>query len=387
MESEAHELPTDTLIAIFLDRSLDMIIAILGILKAGAAYVPIDLKCPTEKIRSILKDINTQVVVTQTHLTSALSSLFHEDPRREINVQFVAIDDKLYRFYDRANTACYSRSTDLCYVMYTSGTTGVQKGVMVEHRSVTNMLFELCNTYQITPYSKVTAYTAYVFDVSVFEIFVTLLQGAELHVLSEYARKDIQILSSYLKKNNITHMYLPPAILAVLPRKKFSHLGYIIFAGEPCEKETGLYWSNSYKLYNYYGPTEAAIFATGQLVSSDNLNVIGKPVQNTKIYVLDICCKPVPIGVVGELYIGGAGLARGYLNNPGLNESKFISNPFATVSDSAKSYTRLYRTGDLVRWLSDGSLEYIGRKDNQIKLRGYRIEPGEIEHAKSSYDG
>jgi acyl-coenzyme A synthetase/AMP-(fatty) acid ligase len=187
--------------------------------------------------------------------------------------------------------------------------------------------------------------------------------------------------------NKINLAYLPPVLLSQLPQKDYPNLNSLIYAGESCDKKTASLWSHKVKLFNYYGPTEATIYATYKQILSDEVELIGAPIQNTRVYVLDPHMVPVPIGVIGELYIGGAGLARGYLNNKALTEERFIPNLFASRDDETKGYTRLYKTGDLVRWLADGNLEYIGRNDEQVKIRGYRIELAEIEHALTNIPG
>ena len=210
----------------------------------------------------------------------------------------------------------------------------------------------------------------------------------QLHILSEAVRNDVSLLSNYLSDYHINYAFLPPIILSVLPRKKYPALNRIIFAGEPCDQAVGRYWASQYSLFNYYGPTEASIYAVGTQVLLNNVNIIGKPIQNTRTYILSPSLQPVAVGIVGELYIGGEGVARGYLNRPELTHERFIPNPFATTAeDKAQGYTRLYKTGDLVRWLDNGNIEYIGRNDFQVKIRGYRIELGEIESDLNNYPG
>ncbi|WP_299316100.1 AMP-binding protein, partial [uncultured Aquimarina sp.] len=190
------------------------------------------------------------------------------------------------------------------YVIYTSGTTGVPKGVMVEHRSVCNTINDLFNVYQ-DDILRVTAYTSYVFDVSVSEIFASLLQGLELHILTSSIRKDSEALSDYFIDNRINLAYLPPILLHQLPQKSYPNLKSLLYAGEPCDKQTAKLWSSVVKIYNYYGPTESSIYATVKQILSDEVEQIGRPIRNTKVYVLDVHMMPVPEGVVGELYIGG----------------------------------------------------------------------------------
>ncbi|MEM9243697.1 MAG: AMP-binding protein, partial [Pseudomonadota bacterium] len=261
------------------------------------------------------------------------------------------------------------------------------KGVMVEQGCVVNMLLDLQKVYTLDSDDKVTEFTSYVFDVSVSEIFSTILQGASLHLLSDEVKQDSEALRHYLLRYKITYTYLPPIVLSQLPRENYSSLRSIVYAGEPLDKKSREYWSDRLNLFNCYGPTEATVYTTVANFMSGDIDSIGYPIQNTKLYVLDGYHNPVPTGVIGELYIGGAGLARGYLNCAVLTEERFIVNSFASEEDKAKGYTRLYKTGDLVRWLADGNLEYIGRNDFQVKIRGYRIELGEIEKVLCQIEG
>ncbi|WP_299249776.1 non-ribosomal peptide synthetase, partial [uncultured Aquimarina sp.] len=373
------DLPSDTLIPLCLDRSFEMIIAILAVLKAGGAYVPIDPEYPQERIDYIIKDTNAKLILTQEHLLHKNIEL----PKEAILL--VDLQEEFYTIQDNSNLTRYSKANDLAYVIYTSGTTGKPKGVMVEHKAVNNTISDLFTLYKKG--IKTTAYTSYVFDVSVSEIFTSLLQGSELHILSDTIKKDSLLLSDYFVDNKINLVYIPPVLLDQLPQKSYPDLNVLIYAGEPCSKKTAKRWSSSLKLFNYYGPTETSIYATFKQILKDETEQIGHPIQNTQLYVLDNFGTPVPIGVIGELYIGGAGVARGYLNREELTKERFVQNPFATESDIQKGYTRLYKTGDLVRWLEDGNLEYIGRNDDQVKIRGYRIELGEIEAALSTISG
>ncbi|MDO8955135.1 MAG: amino acid adenylation domain-containing protein [Gammaproteobacteria bacterium] len=355
----------DTLIAICMERSLEIMIGILGILKAGAAYVPIDPEYPEERQTFILKDTQCKIKVTKELIEKSLGEA-------------------------KDNLLNNGNANDLAYVIYTSGTTGQPKGVMIEHRSASNAMQIIKAMYQIEENHNVSAaYTAFVFDMSVAEFFSTLLQGGELHLLSKAVRSDISGLTAYLLENKINYIFLPPAILALLPKSSYPDLKHIMIGGEPCEQSSGEYWANHCTLMNYYGPTEATIYATGAIVkpTHTNMNIIGLPLNNTKLYILDKNLKPTSIGITGELYIGGVCLARGYLNREALTQERFIANLYATEADKARGYTRLYKTGDLVRWLADGSIEYIGRNDSQVKLRGFRIELGEIEKAISAYAG
>lgn len=379
----------EDIIPFCLDRDESGIIAILGILKAGGAYVPIDPNYPQNRINYIIKDISPKVIITN-------QAYVKKFPKNLASFSIMMVDDELTRlalescpFSNLSNSAAVN---NLAYVMYTSGTTGVPKGVMVEHESVTNTLTYLSTIHDYHQGKKrATCFSSYVFDVSIAEIFTPLLNGGELHLLEEKHRQSIDLLKDYLLLNKINYVYLPPAILALLPHINYPDLELIIFAGEPCNQEVGSYWASKVKLYNYYGPTESAIYVTGTLVNPINVNEIGKPIFNMHAYVLDGNFQPVPIGAVGELYVSGVGLSRGYWKQPELTEEKFLNNPFLLNSQSifCSKHSKIYKSGDLVRLLRNGNLEYIGRVDEQVKIRGQRTELGEIEsvlnaHAKIS---
>ena len=371
-----QELQADTLIPLCLERSLDMVVGILAVMKAGGAYVPMDPGYPAERFKHILTDTDANLIITQSHLITKLIPV--------TSIELIEIDEQdnlfIYENEEASNLIQHSQATDLAYVIYTSGTTGLPKGVMVEHGSVSSVLEYLKEVYVLGNKDGVTQFTSYVFDVSVSEIFSSLNQGSSLYILSKEIRKSPNELSKYLIENDIAYCYLPPVLLAQLPRDNYTSLKSVIYAGEPLDKLVANYWSNKVKLHNIYGPTEATIYATHKIIESNEVEKIGKAISNTSAYILDQHSQPVPVGVIGELYIGGAGLARGYLNRPELTAERFVPNLFATESDIANGYTRLYKTGDLVRWLSDGNIEYIGRNDFQVKIRGHRIELGEIEN-------
>ncbi|STX38341.1 non-ribosomal peptide synthetase [Legionella feeleii] len=394
-----HQVKPDDLIALLLERNEHTIIAILAVLKAGGAYIPLDLSYPLERIEYILDETQAKMVlVNEVHLNKLIPTVVHKDCiyQSMLNkIDIIPIDSKKvqneFLELDISNIITADTSANLAYVIYTSGTTGKPKGVMVEHKSVINTLWALKQVYKrrsVNPEVplKITAFTSYAFDVSVSEFFVPLLHGDELHLLSNTLRKDILATSKYINDNQINYVYLPPVLLANLPRIKYPSLEAIIYAGEPCDSQTAHYWSNKTKLYNYYGPTETSIYATGLQIEVDEVNLIGKPIANTTAYVLSQEMMPQPIGIIGELYIGGHGLAKGYLHQRELTNERFITNPFQTDDEKIQSINaRLYKTGDLVRWCPDGNLEYIGRNDFQIKIRGYRIELGEIESVLNGY--
>jgi len=386
-QQTSKELQVDTPIALCLDRSLDMIVAIIATLKAGVAYVPIDPSYPDERIIYILEDTNTALVLTQSHLKDSLQKIVTEHESIKNQLSLIPIDTYNYQTQDNSELTSISTANNLAYIIYTSGTTGKPKGVMIEHGSVVNTIESLGHIYA-QDNMKICEYTNYVFDVSVSEIFSTLVNGNELHILSDIIKKDMNLLSQYINDKSINIIYLPPVILSVLPRVNYPSVNSIIFAGEPCNLEVGAYFATHYNLYNYYGPTEATIYATGKQADPKNVNVIGLPINNTKLYILNESLIPVPEGVTGELYIAGVGVARGYLNQEELTKERFLPNPFARRKDGRdKCNSIMYKTGDLVRLLEDGNIEYIGRNDFQVKIRGYRIELPEIESIISNYKG
>ncbi|MDP3705669.1 MAG: amino acid adenylation domain-containing protein [Legionellaceae bacterium] len=396
-----HQVKPDDLIALLLDRNEHTLIAILAALKTGGAYVPIDLGYPQERIEYILDDTEVKIIlvneVHQDRLEHLLCRTYCQSTVSQKNIDIVAIDSKKIQTeltsVEKTNIVTADTSANLAYVIYTSGTTGKPKGVMIEHRGVVNTLHSMAKVYQRDIEKrdcplKITAFTSYAFDVSISEFFVPLLQGDELHLLNNTLRQDIILTGKYIHDNKINYLYLPPVLLANLPRIKYPSLKGIIYAGEPCDRETALYWSHKTKLYNYYGPTETSIYATGLQLMAGEVNLIGKPLANTSTYVLNTEMTTQPIGIIGELYIGGAGVAKGYLNQTELMAERFIDNPFQTEEEKVHSINfRLYKTGDLVRWLPDGNIEYISRNDFQVKIRGYRIELGEIEATIAAYPG
>ena len=380
-----EEVRGDTLIGLYLERSPDMITAMLGVLKSGAAYVPFDSADPVERLRFKINDCGCKMIVVSSETVEDLVFL------TETDCFPLSIDGYQYEILKEpaGDPAPLNKSSDLAYVIYTSGSTGTPKGVMIEHRSAVNTILNLAKIYDRDNIHRVTEFTSYTFDVSVSEIFNALLYGKELHLLSKSVRTSPEDLLRYLKEKKIHLAYLPPVLLAGLKRVvsgPIDDLHTILYAGESCDHATGKYWSRLKELYNYYGPTEAAIYCIGKRVIDGDTELIGKPIDRIFAYILDESLAPVPAGVPGELYIGGDGLARGYLNRPDLTSERFIRNPFASGEDIAEgSTTRIYRTGDICRCLPDGTIEYIGRNDNQVKIRGFRIELGEIEHTLSSY--
>ena len=380
LERTNQVLKPDTLIALYLDRSLEMVIGILGVLKAGFAYVPVDPSYPKKRIEYLLRDTKAAFILSQKHLKPTSSILLPDN-----DIVYIDLSEDLYKLEAASNLEPHSCASDLAYVIYTSGTTGKPKGVMIEHRSVINLIEDLKEKYGVAPSEKFLLFTNYVFDASIEQWSLSLLSGGILYLIDNRSIIDNRDLIEFIVDNQITHFHSTPSHLSTIEPKKISNLQRVVFGAEFLSKDLfEKYKKVIPKVINEYGPTETTITS---LISINSPVLNNVRIQNIKIFVADHNIVPVPIGVIGELYITGECLARGYLNRDDLSSQSFIPNPFATDKDRLKGFTRLYKTGDLVRWLSDGSLEFIGRNDDQVKIRGYRIELGEISSALAKVPG
>jgi len=364
----------EQLIGICVERSLEMIVGILGILKAGAAYLPLDPTYPSERLAFMLQDAAVSILLTQQTLTSVLP---------ENDAKLVCLDADWEQIAQQSHETPVSHvtPTNLAYVIYTSGSTGKPKGVLLEHRGLCNLAQAQIHQFKVTASSCVLQFASISFDASVWEIVMALVAGARLCLGSrEHLLPGIQLIS-LIEKQQVTHVTLPPTALAALPEASLPTLQTIIVAGEACPPSLAHRWASGRQFFNAYGPTETTVCATiVQYEPGMTALPIGRPIANTQVYILDHQLQPVSIGVAGELHIGGAGLARGYLNRPDLTQAKFIPNPFSTELGS-----RLYKTGDLARYLPDGNIEFLGRIDHQVKIRGYRIELQEVEAVLMTY--
>jgi amino acid adenylation domain-containing protein len=359
----AHYLMTkgvcpEILVGLLLERSVEMVIGLLAILKAGGVYVPLDPKHPQARLHFMLENAQIKVLLTQTHLASQL---------KMDDVSLIYLDGQYQG--SEENPASGVHPENLAYIIYTSGSTGQPKGVMIAHRSVCNLAEAQIRAFDVTPESRVLQFASLNFDASISEIMMALCAGASLYLARSEDLLPGPTLKQLLQEQAISHVTLTPSALAVLSPNGLSTLQSLIVAGEACSADLVMQWSKGRRFFNAYGPTENTVCATIMECTTDAPPPIGKPMDNIQIYILDHYLQPVPIGVPGELHIGGVGLARGYLNRPDLTKEKFIH-----TQDS-----RLYKTGDLARYLPDGNIEFLGRIDNQVKLRGYRIELGEIE--------
>ena len=370
----------DSLVGVCMERSVEMVVALLGILKAGAAYVPLDPDDPADRLRFMLDDARVPVLLTQSHLSAKL-------PPSGSRVIPLDTAWPLIAKESPDPLPASAGPDDLAYVIYTSGSTGQPKGAMNTHRGICNRLLWMQDFYQLTAGDRVLQKTPFSFDVSVWEFFWPLRSGAALVLARPRLHGDSAYLASLIAEQQITTLHFVPPMLAAfleegrLP-ERCAALRRVLCSGEALPHELQTRFFETFpdqfpELHNLYGPTEAAVDVTFWRCLRDDprpVVPIGRPIANTQIYLLDPRGEPVPIGVPGELHIGGVGVARGYLHRPELTAGKFVPDPF-----SADPQTRLYRTGDLARWREDGTILYLGRMDHQVKVRGFRIELGEIE--------
>ena len=377
----------DTLVGICVERSLEMVIGILAILKAGGAYVPLDPEYPEARLKYMLDDANLTTVLTQRHLreTTPVS-----------DEQAMCLDDESIQpqlhIQSAQNPIVHQlglSSSHLAYVIYTSGSTGNPKGVMVEHINVVNFLATMAVTPGITAADCLLAVTSTSFDIHGLELFLPLINGAELVIAANVESNDPHLLLNLMGKHQVSVMQATPATWKMLLDVNWQQKVplKILCGGEALSLHLAKALLNHQvtELWNMYGPTETTIWSSAKQILLDADQVfMGKPIANTQVYIASDLLQLAPLGVAGELLIGGAGTARGYLNRPDLTAEKFIPNPFHDKTNPASS-ERLYKTGDLVRWLPDGNLEFLGRIDHQVKIRGFRIELGEIENTLSTH--
>lgn len=357
------------LVGICVEHSLEAIITLLGILKADGAYLPLDPNLPQERLAFMLEDAQVSVLLTQEKLLKHFEDF--ANPIICIDKDWATITQ-----HSQENPTSCVTLDNLAYVIYTSGSTGKPKGVLLQHRGLSNLTKAQIEVFNLQASHHILQFASLSFDASIFEIVMALQTGATLYLANKESLLPGQPLLQLLREQAITHVTLPPAVLAVLPTESLPALQTIICAGESCTNDIIKRWWNSHRrFFNAYGPTEATVWSTiAEISTMSEKPPIGRPIANTQIYILDKHLQPLPIGIAGELYISGEGLAQGYLNRPELTTEKFIFNPF-----SDKNKARLYKTGDLARYRPDGNIEFLGRIDNQVKIRGFRIELSEIE--------
>ncbi|MBE7527122.1 MAG: amino acid adenylation domain-containing protein [Burkholderiales bacterium] len=374
----AQEVGPEVLVGICVERSLEMVAGILAILKAGGAYVPIDPKAPQERIADVLSNARPALVLTQEKLREQLPSA----------IQLFNLDSEWSQIAQERTDPVTSAVTpdNLAYVLHTSGSTGKPKGVAVTHRNVVNSTQARLDYYQ-QPIDSFLLLSSVIFDSSIVGLFGTLSQGGRLVFPQDDALLDVSYLTRLITDYKVSHLLAVPSLYkAILRQIATGHadtsLEAVLIAGETCYPDLVKLHDQllpQTELFNEYGPTEATVWSSVHQIQQEAIQhtvSIGRPIANTQIYLLDAYQNPVPVGVPGELYIGGIGLARGYLNRSNLTAERFIPNPF-----SKQLGERLYRTGDLARYRADGNIEYLGRTDHQVKIRGFRIELGEIEAA------
>lgn len=369
-------LQADNIVGICLPRSMDVPVTVLGIMKAGGAFMAIDPNYPQERIAYMIQDSGLKYIITTEELASVL-------PLNGTPV--IRIDSERDKFsaMPAENLVPVSTAQNLAYVIYTSGSTGKPKGTMLAHSGLINLSRAQQKAFSIKQNSRVLQFASLSFDASAWETVMALLNGASLILTDQETLTTGQGLLSVLHDQQVSTVTLPPSVLAVMPEEELPHLKTIITAGEKCTLDLVQRWGQNRQFVNAYGPTETTVCASMfDTVANKSIDPpIGAPIDNFQLYILDENWQPVPIGVPGELCIAGAGLARGYLNRPALTAAAFIPNPF-----SAEPGSRLYRSGDLVRWLPDGNIDFLGRIDHQVKLRGFRIELGEIEAVLTNHE-
>ena len=372
----AHYLQTlgvqpGVLVGLCVERSFDMVVGLLGILKAGGAYVPLDPGYPPDRLAFMLSDTQAPVLVTQQRLISRL-------PSGEARVVLLDTDTAVLAQQSEAEPVLSATASDLAYVIYTSGSTGRPKGVQITHESLLNLLFWHHRAFAVTPSDRATQLTSPAFDATGWELWPYLTAGASVYLLDEESRVVPELCRDFLLSHDISITFLPTALaesVMALEWPSTTSLRYLLTGADALHHYPSP--SLPFALINNYGPTEATVVATfGRVFPTECVAIppsIGRPIANTQIYLLDEHLRQVPIGTPGELCIGGAGLAKGYLNQPELTAEKFIPHPW-----SSEPGAHLYKTGDLARYLPDGQIAFMGRIDHQVKIRGYRIEPDEI---------
>ncbi|TXK82603.1 non-ribosomal peptide synthetase [Paenibacillus sp. N3.4] len=347
------------IVGIMAGSSHQMVVSILGILKSGAAYLPIDPNYPAERTRFMLEDSKARLLLTTPGILLEVA----------FEGESLSVNEDLLMGEEAKPLSIQIEPTDLAYVIYTSGSTGTPKGVMIEHRSLINLAQWHQEHFKVTDKDRATKYAGFGFDASVWEIFPYLISGASLVMIPEEIRLDAEELNNYFEQQGITISFLPTQLCEQFMGLDNTSLRVLLTGGDKLKT----FQAKGYELHNCYGPTENAVVTTSHLVTQLTDNIpIGKPVYNSQILIMDAVGKLQPIGIAGELCVSGVGLARGYLHRPELTAEKFVPHPFVEGE-------RMYRTGDLARWLPDGTIEFLGRIDHQVKIRGYRIEIGEIE--------
>ncbi len=373
----SKDLKPESRIGVFVDRSLEMITTVIAVMKAGYVYVPIDTTYPQERIESIITDAKIEVIISDKLNCNKLE---------EFDSKIICLnkEKETISSFSTENPNVELDQLSLAYSIYTSGSTGKPKGVLLTHIGLSNLVENQTRIFDIKSESKVLQLASLGFDASVSEIFTALVKGATLHLISQDILLSGSSLINEINDKEISVATIPPSLLAVVPKEELSSLKTLVSAGEACKKDIIQKWADERKFVNAYGPTESTVCATTYNVPHDIVeeNIpIGSAIDGIKVYILDEYMNRVPIGVSGELYISGLGLARGYNNAPDLTAEKFLPNQYSKISGD-----RIYKSGDLVRRTENGKIEFIGRIDDQVKFRGYRIELAEIETVLENHE-
>jgi amino acid adenylation domain-containing protein len=381
----AKGVATNDLVCILMNNSDDAVISILGTLKAGAAYMPIDPGLPLQRIQSILEESKPKIGITTSRYRTEIVDHLPSGPgatAAEPGLAFIGLEELAGKVPElpRGHIPVPIRGGDRAYIIYTSGSTGKPKGVVVSHKGLYNLTRYQIGMFQLNEEGSVLQFASVGFDASVSEICTTLGSGATLFVYDRDGGFSTEDLHRVLKEQKITVVTLPPSILRILPVEKLDHLKTVVSAGEACDGEVAEKWRIGRRFINGYGPTEYTVCTAMHLVEEKVAAKvpIGKPIDNTRVLILGPDNELRPVKVPGELCVSGDGIAIGYLNDADLTGKKFTENPFFPGQ-------KMYRTGDLAQWLPDGTLEYLGRLDDQVKIRGLRIELAEIEHHLSRH--
>lgn len=368
-----HVAPGDH-VGLSMQKSDGLVATVLALLKLGCTYVPLDPSYPADRLCFFVGNAAVRHVAADAESRAALV---------EIGLGHLEYLDPLAEAVPPSAPRPVVEPGALAYIIHTSGSTGKPKGVMIEHRTVVRLALVTASSFGLDDDSIASLIASINFDASVIEIFPSLLTGRTLTVIPEAARKDPSLLHHTLSEQGVTHAILSPVVLQNLPREPIPSLRLLAFGGDVLDENTADWWSRHARLFSLYGPTEITVMASlGQIHPDANPRIIGKPLGGYRLYLLNDCKQPVPLGAVGEICIGGDNLARGYLNREDLTMERFVLDPF-----DASPYALMYLTGDLGRFLPDGTIEFFGRNDAQIKLRGFRIELGEIEACLGSFGG
>lgn len=365
----------ETIVGIMAQRSLEMIIALFGVLKAGGAYLPIDPDYPLERIEYMLEDSQTKILLSQSSYENKIN----------FNGEFICLDDQEIFNGENINLKNINKASDLIYMIYTSGSTGRPKGTMLEHCSVNNFIEGITQKIEFSAEKTILSLTTISFDIFVLETLLPLAKGAKVILAAELEQRDPKQMTELIVQNKVNMVQLTPSRLQLWLEdreavKALTQIEEMLVGGEKFSEDLleRLQKLTTARIFNVYGPTETTVWSTMKELTTAKKVTIGRPIANTQVYILDNDQHLVPETVVGELYIAGAGLARGYYNRPELTEERFVKNIFGPGE-------RMYKTGDLARWLPSGEIEFIGRRDQQVKIRGYRIETGEIQACLNSY--